>query len=362
MENKKKLPLSLYGFSAEMLCVILDLTKPFYGRQIYQWLIKGITSFDQMTDLPKFERQRLSELMPNISSSSVETSETDETGAVKLGIKLYDGSIIECVLLIDSKGRHTACLSSQVGCAMGCTFCRTGTMGLSRNLTAEEIIEQYIHLCKVSEEPVTHIVFMGMGEPLANIAPVTRAIRYFHEENGFNISLRRITISTCGVVPGILKLAEQKLQVKLAVSLVSADNPTRSKIMPVNTTWDLPELKKALLHYQRTGGKRFTLEYCMLRDVNTNEFAAKKLVAFAREMDVVVNLIPWNPAEGLPYETPSAHEIDAFARYLERMNIKYTRRYPRGREINGACGQLAVPLNKGLEVDYYDDDDDDDEE
>jgi 23S rRNA (adenine2503-C2)-methyltransferase len=340
-----------------MLSTILGLSKPFYGRQIYQWLIRGASSFDQMTDLPKLERQRLSEMMPSFSSSSVETTEQDETGAIKLGIKLFDESIIECVLLIDSKGRHTACLSSQVGCAMGCTFCRTGTMGLKRNLTAEEIIEQYIHLLRVSEEPITHIVYMGMGEPLANIAPVTRSIRYFHEENGFNISLRRITISTCGIVPGILKLAEQKLQVKLAVSLVSADNPTRSKIMPVNEAWDLLELKKALLRYQRTGGKRFTIEYCLLHNVNTNEAAAKKLVAFTREMDVVVNLIPWNPVTELSYETPSEDEIDAFARYLDRMNIRYTRRYSRGREINGACGQLAVPLNKGLDADYDDDDD-----
>ncbi|AEV30454.1 23S rRNA m2A2503 methyltransferase [Sphaerochaeta pleomorpha str. Grapes] len=357
MENEKKLPLSLYGFSPEMLSGILGLAKPFYGRQIYKWLIRGASSFDQMTDLPKLERQRLSEMMPSFSSSTVETTETDESGASKLGIKLFDGSIIECVLLIDSKGRHTACLSSQVGCAMGCTFCRTGTMGLKRNLTAEEIIEQYIHLTRVSDEPITHIVYMGMGEPLANIAPVTRSIRYFHEENGFNISLRRITISTCGVVPGILKLSEQKLPVKLAVSLVSADNRTRSRVMPINETWDLPELKKALLRYQRTGGKRFTLEYCLLHNVNTDESAAKKLATYVREMDVVVNLIPWNPAEGLPYETPSEQEIDSFAHYLDRMNIKFTRRYSRGREINGACGQLAVPLNKGFDADYDDDDD-----
>ncbi|MFA6784450.1 MAG: 23S rRNA (adenine(2503)-C(2))-methyltransferase RlmN [Sphaerochaeta sp.] len=359
MEQEKKLPLSLYGLSPEMLCEILDLGKPFYGKQIFKWLLRGVSSFEEMTDLPKFERQRLQEIMPAICSSTVETSETDESGATKMSIKLHDDRVVECVLLVDKRGRHTACLSSQVGCAMGCTFCRTGTMGLLRNLSAEEIIEQYIHLNRVSTEPITHIVYMGMGEPMANIAAVTRSIRFFHQEDAFNISLRRITISTCGVVPGILKLSEQKLPVKLAVSLVSADNKTRDMIMPVNKTWDLGELKKALLRYQRTGGKRFTIEYCLLHNVNTDELSAKKLANYIREMDVVVNLIPWNPAEELPWETPSEHEIDNFTHYLERMHIKYTRRRSRGREINGACGQLAVPLNKGLEYELMVDEDDD---
>jgi 23S rRNA (adenine2503-C2)-methyltransferase len=351
MEQEQKFPRSLYGLSPEMIGEALGLSRPFYGRQIYSWLVKGADSFDQMTDLPKAERQRLSQAMPSFCSSTVEATETDETGATKLGIKLYDGSVIECVLLVDSKGRHTACLSSQVGCAMGCTFCRTGTMGLKRNLTAEEIIEQFVHLARVTDRPITHIVYMGMGEPLANIAAVTRSIRYFHDEKGFDISLRRITISTCGIVPGILKLSEQRLPVRLAVSLVSADNATRSRVMPINDTWDLPELKKALLRYQRTGGKRFTLEYCMLHGVNTDEKAAKKLAAFTRDMDAIVNLIPWNPAEELPWETPEEQEIDTFVRFLDRMQVNYTRRYSRGRKINGACGQLAVPLNKGLETD-----------
>ena len=358
MEQEKKLPLSLYGLSPEMLCGILDLSKPFYGKQIFKWLLRGASTFEEMTDLPKYERQRLQELMPSFCSSTVETSETDESGATKMSIALHDDRVVECVLLVDKRGRHTACLSSQVGCAMGCTFCRTGTMGLLRNLSAEEIIEQYIHLSRVSTEPITHIVYMGMGEPMANIAAVTRSIRFFHQEDGFNISLRRITISTCGVVPGILKLAEQKLPVKLAVSLVSADNKTRDMIMPVNQTWDLNDLKKALLRYQRTGGKRFTIEYCLLHNVNTDELSAKKLATYIREMDVVVNLIPWNPAEELPWETPSENEIDNFTRYLDRLHIKYTRRRSRGREINGACGQLAVPLNKGLEYELMVDEDD----
>ncbi len=359
MEQEKKIPLSLYGLSAEDITELLELPKAFYGRQIYAWLIKGVSSFNEMTDLPKGERERLTELMPFISSSIVSATDTDESGATKMGIRLHDGFIVECVLLVDKKGRHTACLSSQVGCAMGCTFCRTGTMGLERNLAAEEIIEQYMHLTRVTAEPITHIVYMGMGEPLANIAAVTRSIRFFHQEQGFNISMRRITISTCGIVPGILKLTEQKLPVKLAVSLVTADNRMRDRIMPVNQKWDLNELKRALLHYQRLGGKRITIEYCMLHNTNTDEESAKKLATYLKNLDALVNLIPWNPAEDMPWQTPSEEEIDRFAHFLDRWNVKYTLRRSRGREINGACGQLAVPLNKGLEYAFPDDDDED---
>lgn len=358
MENQKNIPLSLYGLDAPTLTEVLSLSKSFYGKQIYQWLVKGVSSFEEMTNLPKSERERLASLMSSASSSTIESSESDESGATKMGIRLHDGKIVECVLLIDKKGRHTACLSSQVGCAMGCTFCRTGTMGLLRNLSAEEIIEQYVHLLGVSKQPITHIVYMGMGEPLANIAAVTRSIRYFHDKEAHNISLRRITISTCGVVPGILKLAEQKLPVKLAVSLVTADNRTRDRIMPVNQKWDIMALKKALIHYQRLGGKRFTIEYCMLGGVNTDEFSAKKLSTYIKDMDVIVNLIPWNPAEDLPFQSPSEDEIEHFTILLDRLHVNYTRRHSRGQEINGACGQLAVPLNKGLEYELMVDEED----
>ncbi len=352
MQNEIQIPKSLYGLDETTLVEILGLQKAFHGKQISNWLVKGVTSFDQMTNLSKAERERLKTLMGSPCSSVLHSQQTDPSGATKLGVKLHDGSIIETVLLVDKKGRHTACLSSQVGCAMGCTFCRTGTMGLERNLATEEIIEQYVHLLQVSEQPITHIVYMGMGEPLANIAAVNRSIRYFHQENTYGISYRRITISTCGVVPGILKLAEQKLPVKLAVSLVTADNYSRSQIMPVNNKWDIMELKQALIHFQRVGGKRFTFEYCLLHNINTDEKSAKKLASYVQGMNVVVNLIPWNPAEELPYETPTEAEIDQFCRYLERYHVNYTRRRSRGREINGACGQLAVPLNKGLDLDY----------
>ncbi|MFA7118243.1 MAG: 23S rRNA (adenine(2503)-C(2))-methyltransferase RlmN [Sphaerochaetaceae bacterium] len=339
METLNKMPLSLYGLDSASLCQVLQLEKPYMGKQIYSWLVKGAKTFSDMTNLSKFERERLTALMPSYCSSTVKKTEQDDD-ATKLGIELYDGSLIECVVLTDKNGRHTACLSSQVGCAMGCAFCRTGTMGFTRNLVAEEIIEQFIHLSRIV--PISHIVFMGMGEPMNNIQSVLKAIRYFHDPEGFDISLRRITISTCGVVPGINKISEQKLPVRLAISLVSADNDLRDKIMPVNRTWDLADLKQSLERYQHNGGKRFTFEYCMLHGVNTTESSAKKLASYTRDMDVVINLIPYNDTADLKWETPSKEETDRFCSYLEKMRVKYTLRISRGGNISGACGQLAT--------------------
>jgi 23S rRNA (adenine2503-C2)-methyltransferase len=227
---------------------------------------------------------------------------------------------------------------------MGCSFCRTGTMGLVRNLQAFEIIEQFVHLRRIAPD-TTHIVFMGMGEPMANFAEVIQAINYLHDPAGFDIGLRRITISTCGLIPGILQLAEINLPVKLAVSLVTADDAQRTELMPVNKAYPLEELKSALLRYQHVVGKRFTLEYVMLHNYNTGSQSARKLAAFIRGLDVIVNLIPWNPAAELAWETPDGKEIAAFTRELDLLGVPYTRRFSRGRGVNGACGQLAVPKN-----------------
>jgi 23S rRNA (adenine2503-C2)-methyltransferase len=334
----------LYGASPTEIYEELNLDKKFQAKQIYQWLIKGVTDFNLMSNLSKALRERLTNEFGSAISSKVIDTQVDDSGATKLAIELYDGAVVESVLLIDKNERMTACLSSQVGCAMGCKFCRTGTMGLVRNLNAAEIIEQFVHLRAIGN--VTHIVFMGMGEPLANFANVLSAIRFFHREDAFYISLRRITISTCGVVSGINKLTEQNLNVKLAVSLVTADNNLRSDIMPINDSYNLEKLKKSLLHYQNKGGSRFTLEYCMLSGVNCDLQSAKKLATFTNGLDAVVNLIPWNPAAELPWKTPSTQEINTFTKYLDEFHIKYARRYTRGRSVNGACGQLATKSRK----------------
>lgn len=333
--------ISLYGLSPKELQERLNLEKNYQGKQVFEWLIKGEDDFDNMTTLSVKERERLKSIMPSALSSKVIESQTDESGATKIAIQLHDKALIEAVLLTDKEGRKTACLSSQVGCAMGCEFCRTATMGFIRNLEAFEIIEQFVHLMKINS-PITHIVFMGMGEPLHNLDNVVRAIQFLNDPKAFNIGMRRITISTSGLVPGLIKLIEKDLAVKLAVSLVTADNDKRNIVMPINNAYPLEQLKEALVRYQKRVNKRFTLEYVMLKDFNLEKEDAIKLAKFSENLDVVVNLIPYNPAAELDWQTPSTKEIDSFTDELTRLRVNFTRRYSRGRSINGACGQLAT--------------------
>ena len=250
---------------------ILSLDKPFQARIIRDNLIKGVTSFDEMTSLPKALRERLSkERGSALTGRIIRKEEADST--VKIAVSFPDGAIIECVRLSDGTGRYTACLSSQVGCAMGCAFCKTGTMGLIRNLTAGEIVEEFILLSSLGER-ISHIVFMGMGEALHNFTASIDAAMELHRESGFDISFRKMTISTCGLVPGINKLTELDIPIRLAVSLVSADDDIRSDIMKVNRSYPLKELKDALLRFQHHQDRRLTLEYCMLSGVNTDRKA-----------------------------------------------------------------------------------------
>lgn len=331
---------SLYARSEEDLMGILSLEKAYQARQVMAWLVKGVTDWDRMSDLPLKDRTRFKEEhLCTISSHVVDRK--DDRSAVKLLVQLEDKALIECVMLSDGTGRKTACISSQVGCAMGCAFCKTGTMGLVRNLKDYEIVEQMVHL-RTLDPTIGHIVFMGMGEPLNNLGALMSAITYFHNPKLFNISYRKMTVSTCGLVPGIRSLGELDLGIRLAVSLVSADDETRSRIMRVNRTYPLSELKKALVAFQHTCDKRITLEYCMLGGVNTTPEAAKDLASFTAGLFAVVNLIPWNPIEGMEWRTPDAQEIRSFTSHLDRLRVNYTLRMPKGRGISGACGQLAT--------------------
>ena len=330
---------SLFAKKAEEIARELKLEKTFQARIIYQNLIKGIADFNEMTSLPKALRERLSGAYGSALSSKV-LRKSEDADTVKLALLLDDGSIIECVRLSDGKGRYTACLSSQVGCAMGCAFCKTGTMGLIRNLTAGEIAEEFLHLSMLGEK-ISHIVYMGMGEALTNFTALIDSAEELHREDGFGISFRKMTISTCGYVPGIRQLSELEIPMRLAVSLVSADDETRSGIMRVNRTYPLSQLKKTLLTYQHHQDRRITLEYCLLGGVNTSKESAEKLRAFMKGLDAVVNLIPWNPVEELDFTTPGDGEIRQFETYLRAMGIPYTIRREKGRGIGGACGQLA---------------------
>lgn len=323
---------------------ILSLDKPFQARIIRDNLIKGVTSFDEMTSLPKALRERLSkERGSALTGRIIRKEEADST--VKIAVSFPDGAIIECVRLSDGTGRYTACLSSQVGCAMGCAFCKTGTMGLIRNLTAGEIVEEFILLSSLGER-ISHIVFMGMGEALHNFTASIDAAMELHRESGFDISFRKMTISTCGLVPGINKLTELDIPIRLAVSLVSADDDIRSDIMKVNRSYPLKELKDALLRFQHHQDRRLTLEYCMLSGVNTDRKSAEQLASFVKGLDALVNLIPWNPIPELGFRTPAEEEIRQFEKDLKSLGINYTIRRSKGRSISGACGQLATEARK----------------
>ena len=337
---------SVFAKTPSQLAELLKLQKPFQGKQIYKWLVSGATSFSQMTNLPKALRESLDSAYPSLFSSVVVTSQTDADGAAKLALKLFDGNIVECVLLTDKEGDLTACVSSQAGCAMGCKFCRTGTLHLKRNLHDFEIIEQFMHLQSVAKDKISHVVFMGMGEPLANIDNVLNAISFMHDSEGLNLSHRRITISTCGVVPGIYELAKRRVPVKLAVSLVTADDKKRCELMPVNKAFPLDKLREALVSFQKVSGRRFTFEYCMIHDQNISDSDADKLARFCKNLEVIVNLIPFNPCPELPFETPSEAEIRQFTSALKRRGVEYTIRISRGRSIKGACGQLAGKLEE----------------
>ena len=331
---------SLYAMNEASLSQALGLEKSYQAGQVLSWLAKGATDWDQMTNLPKKDRERWkADGLKVISSHVVERHE--ERSALKLLVELEDGELIECVMLSDGTGRKTACISSQVGCAMGCAFCKTGTMGLVRNLKDYEIVEQMRHLKEI-DPTVGHIVFMGMGEPMHNLGALMSAVTWMHNPKTYGISYRKMTISTCGLAPGIRSLAELKLGIRLAVSLVTADDRTRNRIMPVNRSFPLAELKKALLLFQRSCDKRITLEYCMLSGVNTDTDSAKALSSFATGLQCVVNLIPWNQVDDLPWQSPSQAEIRAFTHELDKLRVPYTIRMSKGRSIGGACGQLAT--------------------
>ncbi|MCF7942884.1 MAG: 23S rRNA (adenine(2503)-C(2))-methyltransferase RlmN [Spirochaetia bacterium] len=324
------------------LSELISQEPSFRGRQLFTWFSSGTFKFDEMKNLPAALRRSLIDRYGETAcTSKVVKQQTDADGTVKLLIKLHDGLFVESVLLIDEEGRKTACISSQIGCAMGCTFCRTAELGLERNLTASEIVEQFYHLSEIAGQP-SHIVFMGMGEPLANIYETARSIEIFHFSEGLNISARRITLSTCGIPDGIRFLAESlSVPIRLAVSLTSADNDLRTRLMPINSRAPLPELHEALLHYQNIRKKRITLEYVLLGGVNDSDAACRQLVQFARDLECVVNVIPWNPGAGLPYNEPSKNSTERFCSCVEHAGLRVTRRYRRGRGISGACGQLA---------------------
>lgn len=329
----------LSGLLPEEITEQLSLTQKFRGLQIFKWIGNGADSFEKMTNLSKEIRAELCK-KASVYSSSVSKVLKDPDGTIKLQILLKDGNAVETVLLTDKENRKTACVSCQVGCAMKCAFCMTGTLGLARNLEPNEIVEQFLFLEKECGH-LDNIVFMGMGEPMQNLSAIRKAIAVLTDERGRNLSGRRITISTSGIVKGIYNLADNGPKIRLAVSLTTADSELREKIMPVAKGNPLPVLKKAISYYAEKTGKRVTLEAALLKNKNTSLESANRMIDFAKGMNVNINLIPWNPVPGLDFEEPEISEVKNFVNILENAGLNVTLRTRRGRKIGGACGQLG---------------------
>jgi 23S rRNA (adenine2503-C2)-methyltransferase len=316
---------------------------------------------EQMTDLPKAGREELvAQVLPNLLTE-VRRLRTDDGKTIKFLWKLFDGALVESVLM-RYPNRITLCISSQAGCGMNCPFCATGQAGLTRNLSAAEIVDQIVRANsaiqagelgakKHSEERVNNIVFMGMGEPLANYNPVMQAIRTMldSQPNGLGMSARNITVSTVGLVPAIQKLAEEDLPITFALSLHAPDDELRDELVPVNTRWKVDEALDAAKAYFDVTGRRVSIEYALIKDMNDHnwraELLAKKLNARGKGW-VHVNPIPLNPTPGSVWTASTKEQTASFLKILENNGIPTTLRDTRGKEIDGACGQLAASLEK----------------
>jgi 23S rRNA (adenine2503-C2)-methyltransferase len=342
----------LSGLPLEELADILSPLPKFRAVQIFKWTAKGITSFNEMDNLPLELRKDLAERY-TLRPKAVVEEQRGADGTVKLALRFADKARIEAVLLADGSARRTACLSTQAGCPAGCVFCKTGT-GFTRNLESSEIVEQFLQLRALAAtsdaagagHPVANIVIMGMGEPLLNLTELRKALSVITGKEGLNFSRQRITVSTCGIAEGIDDLARNGPGVRLALSLTSADESLRRRLMPITAGQPLSKVKKALKGFQARGGGRVTLEAVLLGGINTRAEDAAGMAQFAQGMDAAVNLIPWNPVKGLEFEgkalcEPSADEIKTFSQRLKTLGLNVTRRYRRGREVAGACGQLG---------------------
>ncbi len=312
------------------------------AKQVLRWIYQGrAQSFQAMTDLPKGLRERLDSDF-TIFTSRVDTHQTSDDGTEKLLLRLSDGGKIECVLLRDG-ARRSICVSSQVGCAMGCVFCASGLDGVERNLTKAEIIEQMLRLQSLlpTDERISHIVMMGMGEPLANLSRVLEALDAARDSQfGLGISPRRITISTVGLPPSILRLAEADAPYHLAISLHAPNDELRNRLVPVNQKIGIDSILEAAEVYFQKTGRRLTFEYVLLKGINDGPRCADELVQLLRGRVSMLNVIPYNPVPGLPYETPTPDAIHRFRRTLVDGGVNVMFRQRKGDGIQAACGQL----------------------
>ncbi len=312
----------------------------FRAGQIYQWMHQKLaSSFEEMTNLSKDLRRELSEKYAYTCLEEVRMQESKLDGTRKYLFKLSDGNLVESVFMRYQHG-NSVCISSQVGCKMGCRFCASTLDGWERNLLPSEMLEQIYAITRSTGERISNVVVMGTGEPLDNLDNLIRFIRLLTNEDGLHISQRNITVSTCGLVPQIRKLAQENLQITLALSLHATTNDKRKELMPVANTYPLDEVLEACGDYYRITGRRITFEYSLVGGVNDTQEDAQELIGIAKKYAGHINLIPVNPIKERDYKRGSKQDILAFKNKLEKNGINCTIRREMGRDIDGACGQL----------------------
>ena len=320
--------------------------KKFRGKQIFSWLHeKLVVSFDDMTNLSKPLREKLEEKcrITALKAETVQVSKID--GTSKFLFELYDGNLIESVLMKYHHG-NSVCISSQVGCRMGCRFCASTLDGCVRNLTPSEMLDQIYRIQKITGERVSNVVVMGSGEPMDNYDNLIKFIELLNDERGLNISQRNITVSSCGIVPKLKELADLKLQITLAISLHAPNDELRKTMMPIANKYSIEEIMDVCRYYIESTGRRISFEYSLVKGVNDSMECAKQLIDLVKGMNCHINLIPVNPIKERDYKQTGKDEVYAFKNKLEKNGINVTIRREMGRDIDGACGQLR---NKYME-------------
>lgn len=340
---------TLTGLSRKEIEKITDALRQskFRAQQIHNWIyLKSAKSIDDMTDLSKNFREDLKKVA-KVSDIRIKTKQVSSDGTIKYLLEYPDGECVETVLMrFDNRANLTACVSSQVGCAVNCSFCATGKRGFIRNLNYKEIIEQVLTIQRDTGLKVTNIVFMGQGEPLLNLDNVLKAMEIFNDS--FQIGQRRLTVSTSGIIPGINRLAEIDMQSTLAISLHAPNHELRKKLMPVEEKYNLKDLKTALKKYVEKTGRRITIEYLLIKDLNDTTEIAKQLAEYLHDIKCNINLIPYNPTADNDYKRPSNNSIMKFKCLLEHSGKKVTVRLERGADIDAACGQLKGKVENGV--------------
>jgi 23S rRNA (adenine2503-C2)-methyltransferase len=338
-----------------------ELGEPRYrADQITSWLVRGVDEPERMTDLPSGLRATLEERFAPARPELVAHTVADAGHTHKLLLRFPDGEAIETVLMLYPK-RATVCISTQAGCALGCPFCATGQAGFRRQLTAGEVVRQVVvadaalrsgaigdeHLPDDAPDHVTNVVYMGMGEPLANLPATLASVRWLHDPDGFGLSARSITVSTVGLTPGIRRLAEVGLPVTLAVSLHASTDELRDELVPINRTHPLAEVEQAMRDYRDATNRRVSIEWCLIGDVNDDELQADRLAAVATRLRAHVNVIPMNPTPGVRWKEPTRARTTAFVDRLRARGAQVTLRDTRGRDADAACGQLLASYTLG---------------